>query len=217
MSAEPEPPVLWSNAQVYGLSIICLAVGLAIGYLIRVPASANSSAGHVPSSDPAASMGQVTVEQLKHMADKKAEPLLAELREKPTDAALLAKIGDTYFTAKQYRAAQEYFERSLAIKKDAVVLNQSSFAAYALGDEDKAIAALNQALEIDPRNRNALFNLGMLQWHVKSDPKAAIAAWEKLLKVHPDDPDRARVEKLIERARLHLNIPPGTMTDKPMR
>ncbi len=216
MSAKPELPKLWSNVRAYGLSVTCLLAGLVIGYLLRVPAPAKSPVALDAPTSRAAGMGQLTAEQLKHMADKKAEPLLAELQKHPKDADLLAKIASTYFAAHQFKTAQEYYERALAVKgKDAFVLSRLSSCYYYAGDADKAIATLEQALKIEPGNADALFNLGMLEWRVKTDPKAAIAAWEKLLQAHPDDPNRSQVEQLIARARQHLNIPPGTKTDKP--
>ena len=53
------------------------------------------------------------------------------------------------------------------------------------------------------------------EWHGKSDPKAAIAAWESCLKVNPSDPKRAQIEQMIAQAKRHLDIAPGTKTDKP--
>ena len=54
-----------------------------------------------------------------------------------------------------------------------------------------------------------------MQWQVKSDPKGAIALWEKLLKTDPDSPNAPKSSKWIARAKHHLNVPPGTKTDKP--
>lgn len=216
MSATSEPPKLWSNVRAYGLSLICLLAGLPIGYLLHVPAPANSTVTVQSSPASTAAMGRPTPEQLKHMADKQAEPLLAALQKHPKDPGLLTKIGSTYFAAHQFETAQEYYQRALTVKpKDAFVLSRLSSCYYYAGDGDKAIATLQQALKIEPGNADALFNLGMLEWREKTDPQAAIAAWEKLLQAHPDDPNRGQVEQLIARAKRHVSIPPGTKTLKP--
>ena len=98
---------------------------------------------------------------------------------------------------------------------DPVVLTQLASSYYYQGDADKAITTLQRALEIDPKNANALFNLGMLKWQAKGDPKAAVALWEKLLRTNPDHPNRGQVERLIARAKQHMSIPAGKKTDKP--
>lgn len=215
MNGAAEQPRLWSNTQAYFLFVICLLLGLAAGYVLRPAPSPPPAAVQPPATTAPGASAQVTPDQLKHMADKKAEPLLAELKTNPNDAALLARIGETYLAAQQFQTAQDYFSRSLALKPDPAVLNRSASAIYFLGDADKAIATLQRALELAPNDATALFNLGMLQWRAKTDPKAAIATWERLLKAHPDDPNRAQIEELIARARMHLNIPPGTKTPKP--
>jgi cytochrome c-type biogenesis protein CcmH/NrfG len=80
------------------------------------------------------------------------------------------------------------------------------------GNDDKAFESLDRALKLDPKSPNALFNLGMLKWQVKNDPKGAIAAWEQLLKTNPNHPRRAQVEGMIEKAKKHLTI---AATEKP--
>jgi cytochrome c-type biogenesis protein CcmH/NrfG len=216
MTETPEQPKLWSNPQAYSLFVICLLLGSITGYLLHssAPAAASDPGSVQPSTS--MTMGQVTSEQVQHMADQKAKPLLAELKSKPNDAALLAAIGDIYFAAHQFPSAQGYYERSLAIvaAQPAVLIRMAS-CHYYRGDTDGAIALLQRATQIKPGDQLALFNLGMLQWHAKGDPQAAIDAWETLLKTNPNDSERAQVEQLIARARLHLNIPAGTKTTKP--
>ncbi len=210
-----ESQKFWSNTQAYALATICLLSGIAVGYLLHLPKKAELNVPQAPSVTGAMNEPMPTFEELKRMADKQAAPLLAELQRHPKDSELLAKLGSTYFAARQFQTAQQYYEQSLAIKADPVVLNELSFCYYSLGDIDKAIVALNRALKVDPNNAKALFNLGMFQWYGKTDPKAAVTAWERFLEANPNDPRRAQVEQMIARARLHLNIPSGTKTDKP--
>jgi len=67
------------------------------------------------------------------------------------------------------------------------------------GDADAAIAQLNRALADDPKNANALFDLGMIRLQGKKDGRGALAAWQQLLKSNPQlSPDRkAAVLKLM--------------------
>jgi len=149
------------------------------------------------------------------MADKQVAPLLEQLQKTPQDADLLAKIGRAYMAAQQFQSAQQYYERSSTVKPKPENLNELAFVYVKLGDLDKAIATLHQALKLDPNNAKVLFNLGYFEWKGKADPKAAIAAWQGYLKADPKSPRRAEVEQMMAQAKRHLAIAPGTKTEKP--
>src|SRR5581483_7507732 len=201
------------------MATICLILGTVIGYLSNAPSPAKSSvpqAAAAPKQAPTGMKGGMpSADDMKRMADKQAAPLLAELQTKPNDPELMEKIGRAYMAAQQYQTARQYFENSVSLKPTPDSLNELSFVYYSLGDPDKAISTLSQALKIDPKNPKILFNLGMFEWHGKSDPKAAIAAWEKFVKSNPNDPKRPQAEHMIAQAKQHLNLAPGTKTDKP--
>jgi cytochrome c-type biogenesis protein CcmH/NrfG len=216
MDEKAQQQKLWTPVQAYTLWAICILLGIAIGYLFHSPVSATASAD-VPTSprETGLATGQVTPQQLKHMADKKAEPLLAQLKDDPNNTNLLLNIGNVYLAAQQFDDARQYYEREVAVKPDALGFTQLASAYYYLGDVDKGITALHRALEVNPAFPNALYDLGVLEWRGKSDAKAAVAAWEKFLKVSPNDPHRAQVEKMTALAKKHSAIPAGTKTDKP--
>jgi tetratricopeptide (TPR) repeat protein len=152
------------------------------------------------------------------MADKQAEPLLAQLKSNPNDATLLANIGNLYYDAQQYKEAIGYYDKSLnADPKNVNIRTDLGTAYFYAGDTTRAISEFQTALKDDPKHGQTLFNLGMVQWQGKGDLNGAIASWEKLLKVAPDYPDRARVEQLLAKAKEHANMAPGTKTDKPTK
>jgi len=220
MEANDRQPRFWSNTQTYMMAGICLVLGAGLGYLVHTPSAApsNPSIAAVAPAQPASTgmaAGAPSAQDMKRMAEKQVAPLLAELQQHPKDAELLAKIGRSYLAAQQFQSAEQYYEQAVALKPTPETLNEMSFVDYSLGDVDKAIATLNRAIKMDPKNSKLLFNLGMFEWHGKSDPKAAIAAWQTMLKVNPKDPKRAQVEQMIAQAKQHLNIAPGTKTDKP--
>jgi cytochrome c-type biogenesis protein CcmH/NrfG len=218
MDTNDQQPKLWSGMQTYTMAVVCLVLGLVVGYLSRAPkgAVAAPAVAAVPRPQPVGtSTPMPSPESLKNMADKQVAPLLAELEKQPRDTDLLNKIGGAYLAANQFPIAKQYYEKSLAIKADPATMNALSFVYYSLGDSDKAIATLNGALKIDAKNPQFLYNLGMYEWHGKSDPQAAIAAWQRFIKANPDNPKRAQVEQMIAQAKRHLNIAPGTKTDKP--
>lgn len=209
-------PKFWTNTQTYTMAAICLVLGVIVGYLVHAPAVANSNTpptAVAPPPSPPASMP--SAQDLKRMADKQVAPLLEQLQKNPKDADLLTRIGSAYLAAQQYQSAQQYLQQAAAVKASPETLNELSFVQYSLGDVDQAIVTLNRALKQDPKNPKLLYNLGMFQWHGKSDPKAAIAAWQSFLKANPNDPKRPQVEHMIAQAKQHLTIAPGTKTTKP--
>jgi len=219
MESNPQDSKSWDNVQTYTMAVICLILGTAAGYLLHAPAVANAGtvtsmvAPSKASASPSPSMPSAM--DMKRMADKTVAPLLEQLQKNPQDADLLAKIGRAYMAAQQYQSAQQYYERSAAVKPQADHLNELSFVYVKLGDLDKAIATLNEALKLEPKNGAVLYNLGYFEWKGKADPKAAIAAWQAFLKADPKSPKRAQVEQMLAQAQKHMGIAPGTKTEKP--
>jgi len=220
MEASDHQPKFWSNAQTYTMAAICLVLGVVVGYLVHAPVEAGPNVPTVAAgpSQPAPKgmgAGMPSAQDMKRMADKQAEPLLAQLKDQPNNAELQAQIGRTYMAAQQFQAAQAYYEQSVSLKQDPETMNALAFVYYSTGNVDKAVETLHKAIKRDPKNSKLFFNLGMFEWHGKSDPKAAIAAWESCLKANPNDPKRDEIQKMIAQAKQHLNIAPGTKTDKP--
>jgi len=219
MDTTAEVATKWTSGQAYLLAIMCLLIGIPVGYLLHPPATGSNPAQNMqqlPSPNAAAPGQQVTPQQLAQMADKQVEPLLAQLKTNPKDATLLANVGNIYLATQQPKDAQTYYERSLAVKAgDANVLTQLASCYYYQGNADKAIITLQRALKVDPGFANALFNLGLIKWREKGDAKGAIMAWDKLLKSNPDHPKRTQVEGLIAQAKQHLSMPEANKTAQP--
>ena len=194
------------------LYAVCLIVGLLIGYLVHGNTGGNEKSAPVSgkgSEQVAASMPHgmasqmPTLEQMKGMADKKAEPLLQQLKADPNNARLLFQVGEVYESAHQFKQAVAYFDQSLAQSpKDINVLAEKASCLYYLGDADSAISAFNTALQYSPNDARALFNLGMIRWQSKGDAKGAVKLWQQLLKTNPKLPsqNKAQVETLIKKA-----------------
>ncbi len=219
----------WTSTQAYVLSVICLLVGVAVGYLVRGSAPTQSSATVNAAQAPAgggmaAQSGmsaagngqQPTPEQLRQMAEAQAQPLLVQLKTDPNNAALLYQIGNLYYDAQQYPDAVKYYQDSLKINPSATDVRTDLGTAYHLmGQPDQAIQEYDKVLKIDSKHANALFNEGMVKWQDKMDINGALAAWKHLLETNPDYPQKDRVQGLIAQAEQHMNLKPGTKTDKP--
>jgi cytochrome c-type biogenesis protein CcmH/NrfG len=192
--------------QAYGLAGMCLFVGLAVGYLISGsaprPVPAASKAEVV---QPAAGMAMPSLEQMKHMADKQAEPLVNDLKEKPTDPQLLIKAGNVYMRAHQFKDAIAYYEKALqADPKNLAVRADLASCLYYMHDPDGALAELQKSLTYDPAHPGTLLNVGIIKWKGKNDAAGAIASWQKLLKLNPNFDRKEQVQHLIADAQQQL-------------
>ena len=213
-------PSSWNSTQAYTLSVISLLVGLAGGWFIRGSQAPSglaiekaSAASAAASSDTSA---QPTPEQIKHMADKQAEPLLAQLQADPNNAELLAKIGNIYYDIQQFPPAIDYYQRSLKSRPgDASVRTDMATAYWYAGNPDTAITEFKRALADEPNKPNALFNMGVVQWQGKMDIQAAIATWQKLLDTNPDYQGKDKVVELMAQVKKHAGIKPDAQA-KPL-
>jgi cytochrome c-type biogenesis protein CcmH/NrfG len=214
-STKPDLPTpqsqLWRPVQVIVMSAVCLVAGIAVGYLLRgsapaggAPTPAVEAASAAPSGMPGTSRSQQmpSLDDLKRMADKKAEPLLAQLKTDPNNADTLNHLGMIYKTAHQFKQAEGYFQKSLAASpKNADVRTDLATCLYYTGNTDGAIAELQKALTYNPNHSGALMNLGILEYKSKNDVRAAVAAWEKLVKTNPDFDQKELVQHLIDQAK----------------
>jgi cytochrome c-type biogenesis protein CcmH/NrfG len=222
MEPESNPPVstnpLWRPVQVIVLSAVCLVTGVLLGYLLRgsaptatanasVTAPAPSPMAAAPVAGATASAGaskehpQMTLDDMKRMADAKAAPLLEKLKTNPKDADSLNKLGILYRATHQFKEAEGYFEKSLEINpKNADARVDLASCLYYSGDADGALVQLNKALTYDPNHAGALMNIGIIKLKSKNDLPGAIAAWQKLLKTNPDFPQKDAVQRMIDEA-----------------
>jgi tetratricopeptide (TPR) repeat protein len=195
----------WQPWQAYVMAAICLLAGVSVGYLARGSAPARPAA-QVPQSvaTPPAQQQMPSLDDIKRMADKQVEPLLAKLQSDPKNAELLNQVGNFYRMAHQFKTAASYYEKSLASNpKNVGARTDLASCMYYQGDVDGAIAQLEKSLTYDPRHAGALLNLGLIRWQGKGDGAGAIASWQKLLKLNPGYENKEAVEKLIAEAKTH--------------
>ena len=197
----------WTSKQAYILAVICLVLGGVAGYLMRGSSSADLSANPAAASSAtpgAAGAQQPTPEQLAHMAEKQAEPLLQKLQSRPDDPELLSGVGNLYYDAQQYDKAIDYYKRLLKVQPANVdVRSDMATCLWYRNDADAAIAEFEKSLKYNPQHASTLYNLGVVKWQGKGDPKGAVQAWEKLLQSNPNYQNKARVMELISRAKQH--------------
>src|ERR1700739_4277305 len=196
----------WSSAQAYMLSVICLLIGVAVGYLVRgsAPSQTVNAQPQQAAMTAAAPALPPTPEQMRQVAETQAAPLLAQLKSDPNNPTLLYQIGNLYYDAQQYPDAVKYYEIALRINpKETNVRTALGSAYHLMGQPDQAIKEYDEVLKVDSKHANALFNEGMVKWQDKMDAGGAIAAWKRLLESNPDFAQRDRVQQLIAQAQTH--------------
>jgi len=203
----------WTATQAYGLSVLCLAIGITAGWLLRGSQSGSTTqAADTASMETSAAMGgQPTPGQMKKMADVQAASLLEQLKANPDSPELLVKIGNIYYDTQQYPTAIDFYQRALKLQPtNASVRTDMATAYWYMGNADTAIEQFNQVLASDPNNANTLFNLGVVKWQGKMDVQGAVASWQKLLATNPKYENRDKVEQLIAEAQKHSDVKAGT-------
>ncbi len=206
----------WTTVQAYTLAVVCLAFGIALGYLLRGSAPSSPGAAAAPPSSasvPSANMGPAQIPGMgavpgaasnPALVDQAATPLLEALKKNPRDVDTLIKLGNLYYDGQLYPKAVEYYEPALKITpKNVDVRTDLGTCYWYMGNADRALAEFQRSLTDRPNHGHTLFNMGVVKWQGKGDPKGAVAAWEQLLKTNPDYPEKARVLELIERAKQH--------------
>jgi cytochrome c-type biogenesis protein CcmH/NrfG len=214
----------WKPAQTYAMAAICLIIGSVVGYLLRgsaapaPPPPAAVMQASQPAEDPHAAMGQQkmpSLDDMKRMADKQAEPLLTKLKADPKNVDLLNKTAVTYKASHQFKEAIAYFQKALAIDpKNVPIRTDMASCMYYTGDVDGALAELDKSLTYDPKHPGTLMNIGIIKWQGKKDVNGAVAAWQTLLKRNPNFPQKAVIEHMITEAQQQQNTPQSSNQPK---
>jgi cytochrome c-type biogenesis protein CcmH/NrfG len=212
-------PSPWRPAQAYAMAVICLLIGLPIGYFIRGSAQASPNpaviatpaAPAIKTPGGAAPKEMPSIDDMKRMADKRAEPLLAQLKENPTDPVLLNRIGMLYKATHQFEEAAGYFKMALrGDPKNIAIRDDYASCLFYSGHVDGAIEQLEKSLSYEPTHPGTLFNLGIIKWQGKGDVDGAVAVWQKLLETNPNFERKDAVKQLIEQAnRSKGQVPAG--------
>ena len=205
----------WRPVQAFGMAAICFVIGVSVGFLIRgsaaqAPPIVASAAQPENTAAAPAAMGQgqmPTLEQMKRMADKQAEPLMQQIKADPKNAGLWNQVGLIYKATHQFKDAETYFQKSLEIDpKNVTVRADLASCMYYEGDVDGALAQLNKSLSYDPRHPGTLMNIGIIRLKGKHDANGAVAAWEELLKQNPNFEKKDLIQHMIAEAKQQTAV-----------
>lgn len=188
----------WKSSQAYGLAVITLILGGALGYLYHGSSTSVRASG--PSSE-YSDTSSTSLQASSLQTPSTVQVLLDQLKDKPNDPGLLANIGNQYYDNRDYSKAIEYYQKSLKLKpEDVNVRTDMGTAMWYSGDADGALREYQKSLKYEPNHAQTLFNMGVVEWQGKHDSKSAIEVWRQLLAANPGYSDRPKVEEMIQQA-----------------
>lgn len=195
-----EAATSWTAREAYLLAVISLLAGLALGYMVHGSSASVENVPVSPVAIPAAPAGNPMAATAD--VESSAAPLKLALSSDPKNYDLLVQLGNLYYDKQVYAPAIDYYGRALELRPgDVNVRTDLGTAYWYAGFPQKAITEYKKSLQVDAGHSQTLFNMGVVYRDGLKDPADAIATWEKLLKLHPDHPDRQRILGMIAEAR----------------
>ncbi len=178
--------------------VICLGIGLAIGYYFGkqyAEVSAPSAAAPSRAQTPVLSSGQTIVQDPAAFIQNEAN-LKTQVAANPKNLDALIHLGNLYYDHGQYQQAVEWYGKALDVDpRNPNVRTDRGTSYWNMNQPDDAIAEFQKSLDVDPGHAQTLYNLGVVYLHGKNDAAGAKKAWQKLLAANPDYPERAKVEQ----------------------
>jgi tetratricopeptide (TPR) repeat protein len=124
--------------------------------------------------------------------------LTQAIEKDPKNADLRVQLGNAYYDAGLYKEAAQAYEEGIALNPQGPdVETDLSTCYHYTGQDDRALEILNRVLQKNPGFAPALFNKGIVLQAGKADVQGAIAAWEELLRLNPNHPQRVELERRI--------------------
>jgi tetratricopeptide (TPR) repeat protein len=190
--------------------ILGLMVGLTIGYAMAErqavppakaiklglnPQAAAQQGGELPEGHPPVDSASGADAQRLRQQVAEIEGLMAS---NPNDAGLMAAMGNIYFDASRWQDARNWYEKALQISSgDANILTDLAVVYRNLGEFDRSIELLDQALAVEPGHWQAWYNkVVVFQFDLhKHDAAAdALKTLQELKKSNSAIPDLSGLE-----------------------
>ena len=122
----------------------------------------------------------------------------ARLEKDPKDREALVAMANANMMISRFDAAQDLYQRALAIKPQDLEIRTNLAIAYKYGGKpEEAFAELQKNLAASPQDDHTLYNLGLLYLYDKQDKAKAIETWNTWLRLYPDSPASAEVRRQV--------------------
>lgn len=174
------------TSNMYLTVLVALSVGFLGGVLFSAYRTSSGLAGAPattsgPPSGPSAGM------PLNPEQSQKLAALLEATKVTPDNVQAWTQLGHFYFDTGKTTQAITAYQKSLTLDGNRPDVWTDIGVMYRrTGKPEKAIESFDRALSINDRHETAMFNKGVVLMHDLNDPKAAINAWDALVKFNPD-------------------------------
>ena len=167
--------------------------GVIVGYMLGV---SRTGAGSLPVTATTAASASPPATAV--VTEQELQGWRNILATDPKNVKANVELANRLYDAGRYAEAIPYYQQAFTLDpKNVGVSTDLATAMYYAGRSDEALAQFDRSLAIDPKHGQTLFNIGIVKRDARSDPKGAIAAWERLLASVPDYPDAAKVRSMI--------------------
>ncbi len=186
--------------------ILGLLAGLVLGYVLaeqqRVgPAQARPAAGGLPEGHPAVA-GGAPQQTGAPVPQERVQELLGLLAQSPEDSRLMVQLGNIYYDAERWQEARMWYERARELEAPDPNLDTDLAVVYrSLGQPEKALEMLDEAIETEPDHWQAWYNKVVIlhfDLHRHDEAAAALARLEELASADPEIPDLGPLAAEVE-------------------
>jgi cytochrome c-type biogenesis protein CcmH/NrfG len=165
----------------YMVAVLALAVGFFGGVVFSVVSSDTAPPGQSFAPVQSSPMPQASVDLSGAIA--MMEKAVAA---NPNDVKAWIGLGNNYFDTGQHEKSIQAYRKSLALDpNNPDVWTDMGIMYRRSGNPQEAIRSFDKAIEVDPNHKSARFNKGIVYLHDLNDTRAAIQAWEDLMKIDP--------------------------------
>lgn len=131
--------------------------------------------------------------------------LKSDLEADPMNYDLNVKMGNSYYDIQRFPEAIKRYLTAISIKKeDPNVLIDLAVSYFNSGNIDSAKIHMGDALKINPKHPQGLYNSGIV-YFTAGDTLKAIHYWERLVEVHGNTPQAQTAQKYIDQLKNSLN------------
>ena len=179
---------------------LALLVGMSLGRYVFPSSSPGSEAAGAkrPLSGDSGLVAAVNPSQQRLQSIFQHEE---QLRRDPSNGEGWEHLGNLYFDADEPTKAVNAYNKALELNSNNTsVLVDCGVMYRQLKQYDKALEYFQQALRIDAKHENALFNSGVVLYFDLKKKEEALTFWRELVKVNPDakTPSGESVSAMIE-------------------
>ncbi len=190
------------------LVLVAFMLGIFSGTLITIMKTADApiqvageSSGTVTQMPPPITGGPIDPKKSRLIE----QALLDKTRLNPDQAEAWTQLGNYYFDINQYLKSIEAYKRSVELKPDdPEVMTDLGIMYRRVGEPEKAAELFRKVTQIDPRHAQSLFNLGIVLQNDLKDLSGAIEAWEKYLRIAPDNVHAGMVRAWVEELKKQI-------------